>query len=56
MMLIDIKSMIALYDTTWKWNVESSAEGLSTLIQSFYQFSREVDEGGEAFPITLHYY
>ncbi len=47
LIVLDMRSMVSLYDKTWKWNVETSAEAVSTMIQTFYQFSREVDEGGE---------
>ncbi len=37
--------MIALFDASWFWSVETSSEAISTMVQSFFQFSREVDEG-----------
>lgn len=35
-----------LFSYRWKWHADAHEEGLNSLIQSFLQFSREIDGGG----------
>ena len=36
----------SLFEKRWSWHGDPSGEGLGALVQSFYQFAREIDTGG----------
>lgn len=37
---------MCLYERLWSWPAEATAEEVGSLVQTFLQFSREVDDGG----------
>eukprot|EP00736_Rhodelphis_marinus_P009228 Rmarinus@m.15883 len=41
----EVQSGVCLFDECWKHVGSGRAEGISNLVQVFYQFAREVDEG-----------
>lgn len=44
----DKETGVCLFQRTWQWRGEQERSGIGNLVQSFYQFAREVDEGGES--------
>ncbi len=43
----DMTSGAILFERLYNWNETSSLGNLGSLIQVFYQFAREVDDGGK---------
>eukprot|EP00033_Pygsuia_biforma_P001934 GCRY01002156.1.p1 GENE.GCRY01002156.1~~GCRY01002156.1.p1 ORF type:complete len:114 (-),score=11.68 GCRY01002156.1:968-1309(-) len=41
----DTKTGTSLLDKVWRWKGEPNREGVSKLMQVFFQFSREMDTG-----------
>ncbi len=43
-----------LFERVYKWNESSASSNLGSLIQVFYQFAREVDDGGQCAIIATN--
>lgn len=37
---------VCLFDRAWQWRTECQSDVISSLVQSFHQFAREIDDGG----------
>lgn len=42
----DTETGACLFQRTWQWRGEQERSSIGKLVQSFYQFAREVDQGG----------
>mmetsp|Transcript_39508 Transcript_39508/g.63985 ORF Transcript_39508/g.63985 Transcript_39508/m.63985 type:complete len:162 (+) Transcript_39508:32-517(+) len=43
--ILDLGSQGCLHDFVWSWRGSSDGENLSSLVRSFYQFAKEIDDG-----------
>lgn len=43
----DKETGVCLFQRTWQWRGDQERSSIGNLVQSFYQFAREVDQGGE---------
>jgi hypothetical protein len=43
----DASTGICLYKCTWNWRKNTNVDGVGSLVQSFFQFAREIGDGGE---------
>lgn len=42
----DKETGVCLFQRAWQWRGEQERSSIGKLVQSFYQFAREVDQGG----------
>lgn len=42
----DTETGACLFQRAWQWRGEQERSSIGKLVQSFYQFAREVDQGG----------
>lgn len=47
--ITDIETGVLLFERIYKWHEHANTASLGSLIQSFFQFAREVDDGGSGF-------
>ena len=43
--ILDTPTGLSVFEKVWKWDGVETSEGVEALIRSFYQFSREIDDG-----------
>ena len=43
----DASTGMCLFKCTWNWRRNTNVDGVGSLVQSFYQFAREIGDGGE---------
>lgn len=42
----DKETGVCLFQRAWQWRGDQERSSIGNLVQSFYQFAREVDQGG----------
>lgn len=42
----DKETGVCLFQRAWQWRGDQERSSIGKLVQSFYQFAREVDQGG----------
>lgn len=42
----DQETGVCLFQRAWQWRGDQERSSIGNLVQSFYQFAREVDQGG----------
>ncbi len=45
--ITDIASGVVIFERLYKWPDSALASNIGSLIQSFFQFAREIDDGGK---------
>lgn len=49
----DKETGVCLFQRAWQWRGDQERSCIGNLVQSFYQFAREVDQGGTQRVCTL---